>query len=169
MSTQEHLARLGEELRMGTDLYNRIHFLYWSICDTQETVRFLDTKAAFCVTLVSGMVAVSLEHRLNGTLIREILFPMFIAVVAATVLVCLRVIFPTIIPHGSKGAAATPKFFIGHNKGHHWLRHTIRNPKVNILSENHLSHKAAMHAANDTSLVDSLSETAVTLAFIRQI
>jgi hypothetical protein len=169
MSTLEHLARLEEELRMGTDLYNRIHFLHWSIEDTQETVRFLDTKAAFCVTLLSGMVAVSLEHRLEGTLVRMVLFPVFIVVVAAALLVCLRVIFPTIIPHGSKGAAASPKFFIGHNREHHWVRHTAFNPTANILSEDRDSHMAAMHAANDTSLLDSLSETAVTLAFIRQI
>jgi len=169
MSTLEHLARLEEELRMGTDLYNRIHFLHWSIEDTQETVRFLDTKAAFCVTLLSGMVAVALEHRLEGALVRHVLFPLFLLVVVVCLLVCLRVIFPTIIPHGSKGAPAAPKFFIGHNKGHHWIKHTLKNPTANILSEDRASHTAAMHEAHDTSLLDSLSETAVTLAFIRQI
>jgi hypothetical protein len=169
MSTLEHLARLEEELRMGTDLYNRIHFLHWSIEDTQETIRFIDTKAAFCVTLLSGMVAVALEHKLEGELVRHVLFPVFIVVVAVSLLVCLRVIFPTIIPHGSKGAPASPKFFIGHNKGHHWVKHTMRNPTSNILSEDRASHTAAMHAANDMTLLDSLSETVITLAFIRQI
>jgi hypothetical protein len=169
MSTHEHLARLEEELRMGTDLFNRIHFLHWAIDDTQETIRFLDTKAAFCVTLLSGMVAVSLEHHAESTFVRHVLFPVFIFVVACSLLVCMRIIFPTIIPHGTTGKPVSPKFFIGHNKGHHWIRHTIRNPHNNILSEDKESHVAAFHAANDIALLDSLAETAVVLAYIRQI
>ena len=169
MSTHDHLARLEEDLRMGTDLYNRIHFLHWSIEDTQETIRFLDTKAAFCVTLLSGMVAVALEHHLEGAFLRHILFPIFVVVVACSLLVSMRVIFPTVIPQGTTGKPASPKFFIGHNKAHNWIRHTIRNPTNNILSEDKSSHVAAFHAAHDMALLDSLAETSVVLAYIRQL
>ena len=160
---------LEEQVRMATDLYNRLHFLHWAIDDTQNTVRFLDTKAAFCVTLLSGMVAVSLEHPLTKPLVTHGLFPVFILVVAVALLVCLRVIFPTISPHGSGGPPASPKFFISHNKAHRWIHHTIRNPRGNILSETHQTYVASLHAADDAALLLSLSETVVTLAFIRQV
>ena len=159
---------LEEQVRMATDLYNRLHFLHWAIDDTQNTVRFLDTKAAFCVTLLSGMVAVSLEHPLTNNLVKHVLFPLFIVVVACSLLVCLRVIFPIIIPHGI-GGPVSPKFFIGHNKGHHWLRHTIRNPQHNVLSETRQTYLDSLHAAGDPELLASMSETVLTLAFIRQI
>lgn len=169
MSHDQPMTPLEEErMYMGTDLYNRLHFLHWAIDDTQETVRFLDTKAAFCVTLLSGMVAVALEHPLTGVLVTHFLFPLFIIVVAASLMVCLRVIFPIIIPHGV-GGPVSPKFFIGHNKGHHWIRHTIRNPKHNVLSETRDSYLGSLHAAGDPDLLASMSETVVTLAFIRQI
>jgi len=154
--------------REATDFYNRLHFLHWAIDDTQNTVRFLDTKAAFCVTLLSGMVAVALEHPLTGDLVKHVLFPIFIVVVAVSLMVCLRVIFPIIIPHGVGGPVA-PKFFIGHNKAHRWIRHTIRNPKHNVLSETRDTYLATLHAADDTAILASMAETVVTLAFIRQI
>jgi hypothetical protein len=158
-----------ERAHMATDLYNRLHFLHWAIDDTQETVRFLDTKAAFCVTLLSGMVAVALEHPLEGALTKHILFPIFIVIVAASLMVSLRVIFPIILPHGTSGPPASPKFFIGHNKGHHWIKHTISNPRSNVLSENSTTYLTSLHAANDEALLTSMSETVVILASIRQI
>jgi hypothetical protein len=169
-----HIARLEEELRLGTDLHNRIHFLHWSIADTQETVRFLDTKAAFCVTLLSGMTAVALQHNIEGHFVRHILFPVFIAVIGISLLICLRVIFPTIVPHGVTPArqnseVPTPKFFIGHNAAHHWIHYTLQNPKSNILSEDRASHSASLRAADDSALLESLAETAVILAYIRQL
>ena len=162
----EETAELARE---ATDLYNRLHFLHWAIDDTQNTVRFLDTKAAFCVTLLSGMVAVSLEHPLAGNLAKHILFPIFIVVVACSLLVSLRVIFPTILPHSNGGPPASPRFFIGHNRVHHWIRHTLRNPRGNVLSETHESYIGSMHAADDDALLASMAETVVTLAFIRQV
>lgn len=151
------------------DFYSRLSFLHWAIEDAQNTVRFLDTKAAFCVTLLSGMVAVALQHPLTHPLVQHVLFPVFILVVASALLISLRVIFPTIIPHGSSGAPASPKFFIGHNKGHHWIHHTVRTPRGNVLSETHTSYVQSLHNAEDEDLVSSMAETAVTLAFIRQV
>jgi len=170
MSHNHPITPIEEEREhMATELYNRLHFLHWAIDDTQNTVRFLDTKAAFCVTLLSGMVAVALEHPPTGFLVRHILFPIFILTIACSVMASMRVIFPTIIPHGSVRPPATPKFFIGHKKVHHWVRHTIRNPRTNILSEDHSTYLESLHAANDNSLLDSMAETVVALSFIRQI
>ena len=52
----------------------RLTFLYKIVEDTQNTVRFLDTKAAFCVTLFSGMGAGVLEHHAPETTLHRALF-----------------------------------------------------------------------------------------------
>jgi len=159
-----------EELeREATDLYNRLHFLHWAIDDTQNTIRFLDTKAAFCVTLLSGMVAVALEHPLSNPIVKHFVFPVFLVVVACALMVCLRVIFPTIILGGKSAPPASPRFFIGPHKTRKWIRHTVRNPRGNVLAETHETYIDSVHAAGDADLLASMSETVVTLAYIRQI
>ena len=77
---------------------SRLEFLYKSVEDTQGTIRFLDTKAAFCVTLLSGMVAGVLQKGHGG---HGPLFALFIAAVALTLLFCMRVIFPVIKPQAA--------------------------------------------------------------------
>jgi len=73
----------------------RLNFLYHVVEDTQNTIRFLDTKAAFCVTLLSGMTAVALQHP-QSSRGAHVLLGFFLAVVVVAVLVNLRVIFPVI-------------------------------------------------------------------------
>jgi hypothetical protein len=151
------------------DLTSRIQFLYQIIEDTQDTVRFLDTKAAFCVTLLSGMAAIALQHHGERPVVHTILFAVFMGVEVAAILVCLRVIFPTIRPHISDSPPARPRFYVGHNKAHHWVLHTIANPSDNILSDSKASYLRSMEHATDHHLLSSLAETVLTLAYIRQI
>ncbi|MBB5057722.1 hypothetical protein HDF16_002428 [Granulicella aggregans] len=151
------------------DFYNRIYFLYQIIEDTQETVRFLDTKAGFCVTLLSGMAAVSIQHPGSKPALHIVLFALFMAVEVCSILVCLRVIFPTVKPHINNGAPAKPRFYIAHNKAHHWVKHTLANPNDNILSESKISYFESLKQATDEDLMSSLADTVLTLAFIRQI
>jgi hypothetical protein len=151
------------------DLGNRLQFLYQIIEDTQDTVRFLDTKAAFCVTLLSGMAAIALQHHGDRPVIHYILFAVFMGAEVCSILVCLRVIFPTIRPHISDSPPAKPRFYVGHNKAHHWVLHTISNPSENILSDSKASYLHSLERATDEHLLASLSETVLTLAYIRQI
>lgn len=151
------------------DFYNRIYFLYQIIEDTQETVRFLDTKAGFCVTLLSGMAAVSIQHPGSKPAVHIVLFALFMAVEVCSILVCLRVIFPTVKPHINNGAPAKPRFYIAHNKAHHWVKHTIANPSDNILSESKITYFESLKQATDEDLMSSLADTVLTLAFVRQI
>jgi hypothetical protein len=151
------------------DFYNRIYFLYQIIEDTQETVRFRDTKAGFCVTLLSGMAAVSIQHPGSKPAVHVVLFALFMAVEVCSILVCLRVIFPTVKPHINNGAPANPRFYIAHNKAHHWVKHTLANPSDNILSESKISYFESLKRASDEDLMSSLADTVLTLAFIRQI
>jgi hypothetical protein len=151
------------------DLASRIQFLYQIIEDTQDTVRFLDTKAAFCVTLLSGMAAIALQHRGERPVTHTVLFAVFLGVEVCAILVCLRVIFPTIRPHISDSPPARPRFYVGHNKAHHWVLHTLANPSDNILAESKATYMRSMEHATDHHLLSSLAETVLTLAYIRQI
>ena len=153
----------------GEDTYNRLWFLFQTINDTQETVRFLDTKAGFCVTLLSGMAAVTLQHQGTRPVIHSILFALFMATEVCSILVCLRVIFPTVKPHIDVKAPAKPAFYVGHNKAHHWILHTVANPQDNILSESKATYLNSMEHATDHNLISSLCDTVLTLAYIRQI
>ncbi|WP_263374826.1 hypothetical protein [Granulicella aggregans] len=156
-------------VHQAEDFCNRIHFLYQIIEDTQETVRFLDTKAGFCVTLLSGMAAVSIQHPGSRPAVHLLLFALFMAVEVCSILVCLRVIFPTVKPHINNGAPAKPRFYIAHNKAHHWVKHTIANPSDNILSESKITYFESLKKATDEDLMSSLADTVLTLAFVRQI
>jgi hypothetical protein len=151
------------------DLGNRLEFLHKIIEDTQDTVRFLDTKAAFCVTLLSGMAAIALQHHGERPVIHYVLFAVFMGAEVCSILVCLRVIFPTIRPHISDSPPAKPRFYVGHNKAHHWVLHTIANPSDNILSESKATYLHSLERATDEHLLSSLCETVLTLAYIRQI
>jgi hypothetical protein len=152
------------------DLTSRINFLFKVIEDTQGTVRFLDTKAAFCVTLLSGMAAVSLQPRPEGhPLLHRVLFLVFLTVVVGALLVCLRVIFPTIKPHIHSGAPAKPQFYVGHNKAHHWILHTLRSPDDNILTESRPTYMHSLEHATDERLLSSLCDAVLILAYIRQV
>ncbi len=100
------LAPALEKLLLQLEHSSRLEFLYKAVEDTQNTIRFIDTKAAFCVTLLSGMAAGVLQgHRAPHTDVQKALLAVFIAAVALSLLVCLRVIFPVIKPHSDHSAA----------------------------------------------------------------
>jgi len=173
----DKLRRMSDEIAGTTEYFSRLEFLYKIVEDTQGTIRFIDTKAAFCVTLLSAMVAGAFQfsHRVtSGGPLHRALLTAFIVAVALCLLVCLRVIFPVIKPQGSSAAQAGlpaqgPKFFIGHNKQWHWVEHTIRNRIGEILSENHASYVAALESASDRDLLTSMCDEVLMLSTIRQI
>jgi hypothetical protein len=151
------------------DLNNRLFFLHHVVDDTQNTIRFLDTKAAFCVTLLSGMTALALQHARTASPSDRLWFRLFMFVTSVALLTSLRVIFPTIKPSGSTGAPASPKFYIGHNKAHRWVLHTISNQASDVLSETHDSYLADLRAATDEDLLSSLCDEVLMVALIRQV
>jgi hypothetical protein len=152
----------------NSEVFNRLQFLYQVTEDTQGTIRFLDTKAAFCVTLLSGMAAVGWQRPHEASAHYRPLLSCFLAVTVTSLAVCMRVIFPTIRPSGSFAAGAEPKFYIGHNKRHHWFLHTFRSPVNEVLSETHSTYLASLERATDGDLLASMCDTVLTLALIRQ-
>ncbi len=153
---------------------SRLEFLFKAVEDTQNTIRFLDTKAAFCVTLLTAMM-VAFFHFSN----RHRHYPhahlLLVALFAGSSLICLslcvRVIFPTIHLQGafSVAAAAGPPFFLVPEWQRNRLRDTLGNPPPKGLEATHASYTASVLAASDLDLVESMCDEVVTISFLRQV
>jgi hypothetical protein len=152
---------------------SRLEFLYKAVEDTQNTIRFIDTKAAFCVTLLSGMAAGVLQgHHAPHTDLQKLLLAVFIAAVALSLMVCLQVIFPVIKPHSDPTPhtdRTVPKFFIGHHPAHHWIRHTLSSSVDDVLCEDRTSYTAALFGASDDDLLHAMCDEVLMISLIRQI
>ena len=159
------ITKIAEDGHLGS----RLNFLYKVVEDTQNTIRFLDTKAAFCVPLLSAMVAGALQRPQSATRHHHTLFIAFMAGTTLTLLVCMRVIFPTIQPSTGLIGSRGPHFYIGHNKAHHWLLHTIRDHVGNVLSKNHKTYLADLEQATDDDLLSSMCDEVLMVALIRQV
>jgi hypothetical protein len=158
---------ISHQLPGSGEYASRLYFLHEVIKDTQDTVRFLDTKAAFCVTLLSGMTAVVLQYapRANG----RILVSLFLVAAVASVLTCMRVIFPTFLPRAGNASIPGVKFYIGPRNGRRWIVHTFTNPHESIVVDTPGSYGDSVMAATDADLLKSLAATAYAVASIRQL
>jgi hypothetical protein len=165
---EESLKSLVETGRFSS----RLAFLSTVVEDTQNTIRFIDTKAAFCVTLLSGMLAAEFQFMPHHTetLAHRILVGCFIVALGVCLFICLRVIFPVIKTHGGdSGKHRGPKFFIGHNKRAHWFLHTFRNQVGDVLSENLSSYVDSLQGSTDEDLLHSMCEEVLMVSLIRQV
>jgi len=164
-------AYLGELLRLK-EHESRLQFLYNVVRDTQETIRFLDTKAGFCVTLLTAMMAVTfgpLSHGVHGSRIHYWLLGLFAASTLFTLAVCLRVIFPTIQLQGTFSASAliSPAFFLPHKKKRSMVQ-AIWATSANPLAVSHEAYLEEVMKAQDTDLVRSMCDEVIVISAIRQ-
>jgi hypothetical protein len=153
---------------------SRLEFLYKVVEDTQNTIRFLDTKAAFCVTLLTAMMAAAFH--LPG---QPPIFPrahiFFLAAFGVLTLLCLsicvRVIFPTVHLQGSFSGAghAGPTFFLVPKQQRHRLRDTLGNKPPEGLETTHAAYSESVISATDPELVRSMCDEVVTISFLRQV
>lgn len=157
------------------EFVSRLDFLKEAVKDTQETIRFLDTKAAFSVTLLSAMVAGVLEPshtHVEHSHAHEWLLVLFIAVVGLSLVANLRVIFPVIKPPMAPprhGARPLPKFFIPPHRSHHWIRHTFSSNMPHVLAEDYTSYSSTFEAATDPDLLHAMCDEVLMVSHIRQI
>lgn len=152
---------------------NRLEFLHHLISDTQENIRFLDTKAGFCVTLLTAMMAAgfsSLGPAHQRTPLHITLQGAFALVTLLTLIICIRVIFPTIHLQGTFSAKgpASPVFFLPHNpKRNQWR--SIFDSSTNPLGITHDEFSASVLAASDADLIQSLCDDVIIVSAIRQV
>jgi hypothetical protein len=157
-----------------SDFTSKLWFLYNVITDVEGTIRFLDTKAAFCVTLLTAMTAAAFQfsspvHHFPEA--HAVFLGIFWVLALACLSVCVRVIFPTVHLQGtfSVVGATEPPFFLVPKPKRHSLRDTLGNQPPRGLETTHATYLASMMAASDADLVRSLCDEAVTISFLRQV
>jgi hypothetical protein len=153
---------------------SRLEFLFKVVEDTQNTIRFLDTKAAFCVTLLTAMMAAAFQfsgshHPFpHGHLVFLGIFAVFTLVCLS---ICVRVIFPTVHIQGTfSGTGPTgPPFFLVPKRERHRLRDILGNRPPEGLETTHATYLSTMMAADDSELLRSMCDEVVTISFLRQV
>ncbi len=156
------------------DYTSRLLFLSNVVADVQNTIRFLDTKAAFCVTLLTAMMAAAFqfsEPHQRYPHAHLVLLGIFGVVTLGCLSVCLRVIFPTVHVQGSFALTqfAEPPFFLVPSRHRPRLRDTLGNRLPQGLETSHATYTASMLSATDADLVRSMCDEVVTISFLRQV
>jgi hypothetical protein len=169
-ATPEHTAEHKDPFEYST----RLEFLYRIVSDSQETIRFLDTKAAFCVTLLTAMMAAAF-----GPLSRPHVFHtahlfalgLFAATIFLTLALCLKVIFPTVHLQGTFSATgpSSPTFFLPHKADPYRILNSVWNASGYPLSISHDKYQASVVNARDIDLVHSLCDEVITVSALRQV
>ncbi len=154
---------------------NRLEFLLKVVEDTQNTIRFLDTKAAFCVTLLTAMMAAAFHLPAPPPFYQQahpLCLGVFTVLTLASLAICVRVIFPTVHLQGSSSvadAAAEPAFFLVPKQQRHSLRDTLGNRPPQGLESTHARYTASIMGASDADLIHSMCDEVVTISFLRQV
>jgi hypothetical protein len=158
-----------------SDFTSRLLFLYNVVADVQGTIRFLDTKAAFCVTLLTAMMAAAFQLSSphprfpNAHLVLLVIFGILTLVCAS---ICVRVIFPTIHHQGSFSVAvnsADPAFFLVPKWKRRHIWDTLGNRAPEGMEAAHAMYTASVMAAADADLVQSMCDEVVTISSLRQV
>lgn len=152
----------------------RLEFLYRIVTDSQETIRFLDTKAAFCVTLLTAMMAAAFGplaqmHRFHQ--VHAVALGVFAATTLLTLALCLKVIFPTVHLQGTFSATgpASPTFFLPHKRSRYRIVRSVWNAGEYPLSIPHDQYQASVVGAHDIDLVHSMCDEVITVSVLRQV
>ena len=169
----ESLAALFEQHLRLKEHESRLQFLYNVVKDTQDTIRFLDTKAGFCVTLLTAMMAVTfgpLSRGIHGGRPHHAVLALFAVSTVFTMAMCLRVIFPTIHLQGkfSPNGPVAPAFFLPHKRNRSVVR-ALWAAGSNPLAITQDAYVADVLKAGDTDLVRSMCDEVIIVSAIRQL
>jgi hypothetical protein len=152
----------------------RLEFLYRIVVDSQETIRFLDTKAAFCVTLLTAMMAAAFgplaqTHRFHQA--HVIALGVFAFTTLLTLALCLKVIFPTVHLQGTFSATgpASPTFFLPHKPDPHRVFKSVWYVGSYPLNVPHDEYLRSVVNARDIELVHSMCDEVITVSTLRQV
>jgi hypothetical protein len=174
LDQQESAPGSSEERNAPFEYSTRLEFLYRIVSDSQETIRFLDTKAAFCVTLLTAMMAAAFgplaqTHRFH--LAHAIALGVFTAATLLTLGLCLKVIFPTVHLQGAFSATgpASPAFFLPHKHSRYRVLRSVWNAGEYPLNVAHDQYQASVVNARDIDLVHSMCDEVITVSVLRQV
>jgi hypothetical protein len=158
------------------DTSRQLEFLYKSLDDNQNVVRFLDAKAGFAIVLLSAMVGKILSSLgnylpVNGMpLWYLLLLCAFSTTLLVAVFIFVRIIFPTSNPAANcRIHAPAPPFFLYELKPRRFRRIFTSNPKYSQLVQDHDAYVEQIRTADGLALVRVVSAEVLKVCYIRQI
>jgi hypothetical protein len=157
----------------------QLEFLYKSLDDNQNVIRFLDAKAAFAIVLLSAMAGKILSNLTDYFPNPEepfwhwdsLLFYAFSAMLLVAGSIFVRVIFPASNPSANcqlSPESSTP-FFLFELKPRRFRRIFTSNPQFSRLAQNHEAYLEQICAADSEALLRAVSAEVLKVCYIRQI
>ena len=162
---------------VNVDLTQQLQFLYKSLDDNQNVIRFLDAKAAFAVALLSAMAGkilsgLSTYFPQNGQpLWLLLLFYGFASTIVLGTFIVFRIVFPTSNPSANCRplAGPAPPFFLCEMEPRRFGRIFTSNPRFSQLAQDHESYLEQIRASDTVALVRVMSGEVLKVSYIRQI
>lgn len=163
---------------MENKIENKIAFLTLAITDTQELIRFTDTKTAIVITILSSYIVsffIALDKLIAYYQYYSWQFLFFLILFLVTLIICIittsRIINPTNNPTENINLGSDTKpvlpFFIAPNK--HSLGFQFYNSKKHKLKLNLELFHTQINTALDNDIIKSLSYELLKVSFIRNI
>lgn len=158
------------------DFERQLEFLYKSLEDNQNVIRFLDAKAGFAIVLLSAMAGKIMSNmssylpRAGLPLWHVVLLCVFLTSLLLAALIFVRVIFPSSNPAANcRTLTLTPPFFLCEFKPKRFHRIFTSNPKYSQLAQDHEAYLGQILTADATALVRVISAEVLKVSYIRQI
>jgi hypothetical protein len=156
---------------------SKLTFLYKVLDDNQANIRFVDTKAAVGIAILSAILAKSVAVIQASRpwfgrpvyLLTVEAMVMLSAVVAATL--AFRVIFPTINPtkNVDLGGVPHPQFYVRDMEPRRWRRHFFSGPRFAKLKKTRADYVRELSEASEDDLLGTMAAEALKVSFIREI
>jgi hypothetical protein len=167
-----------EDTAKDLSISDRMAFLYKILDDNQATIRFIDTKAALAVAVLSAMIgkiaseAEYLLHDPSVGLWQQIVLCMFGVAALVSVVLLVRIIFPTSNPAANcnlESGAAGPPFLLSALSPKSLKRLVSNNPGSSKLMQSQAEYVRQIADAQPEDLIRSVSAEVLKVSYIRQI
>lgn len=147
----------------------KFDFLTTAISDTQETIRFIDSKAAFSTIIIGGMLALLFsdyekicQNYCPAPWYVKILLWISLIGILGSVYCLIKVIMPVKKTYCKE---ITPRFYLGAPKS----ISTKLSPKKMEIHPPIEEYQKQINGANDEDLIKSLTCELYTVSFIREV
>ena len=158
----------------------KIEFLYSAIADTQELIRFIDTKTAVAITILAAYVIAFfsaidkvVDYHSYYSFWFWIFLNIFFLLLACSIIVTARVIRPTNNPKDNVNFGNAPepqlKYFISPNDYSKGNFHQFTNSGAFKLKENFEAYINQLSGVKDEDIMNALTLELFKVSFIRNI
>jgi hypothetical protein len=164
-------------VKLDSPVAFQFQFLLKAIDDAQSTVRFLDSKAAFGIALLSVMLArviVEFPSYLqwgSKPLWEECFLILFSAAALSAAVIAFRTLFPTSNPASNVSLTPphVPQFYLWELKPKAWLRLFSQSPAYSVLQPPQKEYFQIFNSSDPETLLYVLTAELLKVSYIRQI